>query len=289
MDEQAPGATIRIFLAEGTPTGLRTIEKSNWTGKGLLFPRASYARVKSRSELTRAGVYVLYGLDAATGQLRVYVGEGDPVRPRLDTHGSRKDFWTHALVFVSKDDNLNKAHIQYLESRLLAILDETRRADIDNQNRPERPSLSEPDQAEAEGFLQEMLVCLPVLGLSVFEHARERPERRDVLSLRGKGIEAHGFETVDGFVVLQGAGCAVDEVASIPRYLADLRRSLRGRGVLAEDGGSLRFTQDFTFDSPSAAAGVILGGSVNGREAWKDAAGRTLKEFQQAADEPLDA
>ena len=41
------------------------------------------------------------------------------VLPRLDQHAKQKDFWTHAAVFTSKDQNLNKAHVQYLEARLV--------------------------------------------------------------------------------------------------------------------------------------------------------------------------
>ena len=50
---------------------------------------------------------------------------------------------------------------------------------------------------------------------------------------------------------------------------------------------TLRRTQvtdhDYTFNSPSTAAGVMLGRSANGRVEWKDATGRTLKDLQTAA------
>jgi hypothetical protein len=59
-----------------------------------------------------------------------------------------------------------------------------------------------------------------------------------------------------------------------------LRRNLISKGIVAQTNGSLRFTQDYTFDSPSTAAGVLLGRSVNGRIAWTDDAGHTLKDLQ---------
>jgi hypothetical protein len=43
-----------------------------------------------------------------------------------------------------------------------------------------------------------------------------------------------------------------------------------------------RFTQDYSFSSPSTAAAVVLGRSANGRIEWKDAQGRTLKALQEA-------
>jgi hypothetical protein len=110
-------------------------------------------------------VYVLAGPSAETGQERVYVGEGDPVRPRLEQHAARKDFWTQAFVFTSEGQNLNKAHVQYLEARLVELAGEAKRCELDNGNQPQRPSLSEPDQAEVETFLAEMLLCLEVLAI----------------------------------------------------------------------------------------------------------------------------
>ena len=40
------------------------------------------------------------------------------LRERLRQH-KNKEFWVSAIVFVSKDENLTKAHVRYLENRLL--------------------------------------------------------------------------------------------------------------------------------------------------------------------------
>ncbi|WP_019559504.1 GIY-YIG nuclease family protein [Caldimonas manganoxidans] len=134
--------SVRIFVPMGDPEGLRIIEKSNWTGQGLMFPRAIFAEVRQRPELQRAGVYVLWG-PGVFGQLpRIYVGEGDFLRARLDQHHKQKDFWTHAIVFTSKDQNLNKAHVQYLEARLVSLASQARRAELDNGNVPQLGSSS---------------------------------------------------------------------------------------------------------------------------------------------------
>jgi uncharacterized protein DUF4357 len=60
-----------------------------------------------------------------------------------------------------------------------------------------------------------------------------------------------------------------------------LRQELVGNGVMVADGAGYRFSQDYVFSSPSAAATVILGRSANGRTEWKDAQGRTLKALQE--------
>jgi hypothetical protein len=203
---------------------------------------------------------------------------------RLDQHAKTKDFWTHAVVFTSKDQSLNKAHVQHLESRLVALATEAKRSDIDNGNTPQLPALSEADVADAEGFLADVLLCLPVVGVSLFEKAKAAASTKggDLL-LRAKGIDAHAIDNPEGFVVRAGSTAVKTETASIHVYLAELRRALVDKGVLVDAGELYRLTQDYTFNSPSTAAGVLLGRAANGRTEWKDAQGRTLKELQEAA------
>lgn len=276
------GFSVRIFIPTGEPEGLRLVEKSNWTGQGLVFPRSQLDEARRRPELKRAGVYVLWG-PSESGQLpRVYVGEGEVVLPRLDQHANQKDFWTHAVVFTSKDQNLNKAHVQYLEARLVALAAEAKRAELDNGNVPQLPTLSEPDRADAEAFLEDLLLCLPLMGVSFFEKPKVEKSGRSDLFLRAKGIEARGVETAEGFVVRARSHAVKEEVPSIHSYLHELRESLCKQGVLKDDGKTYVLTQDYVFNSPSTAAGVMLGRSANGRIEWKDAKGRTLKEIQEA-------
>lgn len=278
--------SVRIFVPTGDPEGLRIIEKSNWTGQGLMFPRAIFAEVRQRPELQRAGVYVLWGA-GVFGQLpTIYVGEGDFLRARLDQHHKQKDFWTHAIVFTSKDQNLNKAHVQYLEARLVSLASQARRAELDNGNVPQLPVLSEADAADAEGFLADILLCLPVFGVTVFEKSKapaHLPNGQQELFLRAKGIEARGIESAEGFIVRSGSQAVITEVPSIHAYLSELRQSLLANGILQDAREFYRLTEDYTFNSPSTAAGILLGRSANGRTEWKDAKGRTLKVLQEAA------
>ena len=43
--------SLRIFVADGDPDGLRVVERSNWIGKALVFPRALLPRVNARDKL----------------------------------------------------------------------------------------------------------------------------------------------------------------------------------------------------------------------------------------------
>lgn len=280
---RSAGFSVRLFIPSGEPEDLRIVEKSNWTGQGLVFPRARFAEVRKRDELKRTGVYVLWGPSESSQLPRVYVGEGDAVLTRLDQHAKQKDFWTHAAVFISKDQNLNKAHVKYLEARLVGLAAEAKRAELDNGNVPQLPILSEADAADAEGFLANLLLCLPIVGVNLFEKAKFTGSEALDLFLKAKGIEARGQESTEGFVVRVGSQAVKNEVPSIHGYLTELRRSLLAQGVLEDAGTVYRLTQDYIFNSPSTAAGVLLGRTANGRVEWKGADGRTLKEIQEEA------
>ena len=117
--EHMTSATIKLFLPRGDAKSLRTAEISNWTGKAVAAPRTERDELLAREELDKAGVYILIGSDPLTNAPRAYIGEAEIIRERLKQHKT-KEFWVSAIIFVSKDENLTKAHVRYLESRLLA-------------------------------------------------------------------------------------------------------------------------------------------------------------------------
>lgn len=280
------GVSIRIFLVDGRPEGLRLVEKSNWTGIGIVCARSDYVNARGRDEWTRPGIYILSGPSTAgTLSSRIYVGEADELRARIDTHAKSKDFWTMAVAFTSKDANLNKAHARYLESRLISLAQQANRSELDNGTVPPIPHLSEPDVADMEAFLEDIRLILPLVGVHAFEiPAKVSAGQADLLYLRGPGgVEASGSDRADGFVVYEGSTGRVDEVPSIPYWVSKLRMQLQQGGIILEPGdGVLRVKSTYVFDSASSAAGALLGRSANGRVEWKDKAGRTLKQIQEA-------
>lgn len=279
--------SLRIFVADGDPDGLRVVDRSNWIGKALMFPRALLPRVKGRDELGQTGVYLLLGPREDGESDMLYIGEGDPIRPRLESHYAQKDFWTRAVCFVAAPGQLNKAHVQFLEANLVRLAKAAKRLPLDNSNTPTEPSLSEADRADMLVFMENMLGMLPVLGVQAFEQAAlAAPEASPVLTCRGKGVAATGYEASQGFVVKSGSQAFGETVPSMQQHVRgmyDLRQELITNGVLAPEGAGYRFTQDYAFSSPSTAAAVVLGRSANGRIEWKDANGQTLKELQTRA------
>lgn len=277
--------SLRIFVADGDPDGLRLVERSNWVGKAIVFPRALLPKIKQRAELNQTGVYLLLGpREDGEGEM-LYIGEGDPVRPRLESHYAQKDFWNRAVCFVATPGQLNKAHVQFLEANLIRLAKAAKRLPLDNANQPAEPSLSEADCADMQVFLENMLGILPVLGVHAFEQTATLATTvaETVLTCKGKGVTASGYEATQGFVVKAGSQAVGESVPSMQQHVRgmfDLREELMGNGVLVREGDHYRFAQDYVFSSPSTAAAVVLGRSANGRIEWKDAGGRTLKELQ---------
>lgn len=282
------GRTIRVYLIDGVPSGLLTAEIINWTGKVVVAPRSGLAGLKKRDEARRTGVYLLVGPDPDDpSRDRVYVGEADNVYNRLLSHDrdDSKDFWTRAAVIISKDENLTKAHARYLESRLISTIVNAGRAALHNNTNPDPVSMPEPDVADMEFFLDQVLVVGPVLGFAFLQpRADASAATRSSFELSVVGARANAIEVNDEFVVLKGATARKEGVESWTSF-RKLRDNLVQAGKLADsdDPDFYVFTEDTSFGSPSAGAAVVAGRNINGRQSWKHIeTGQSYGEWKEA-------
>lgn len=290
------GKTIRIYLVDGSSTGIRTAELSNWTGKAVVCPRTQLAALAQRQEAKRTGVYILAGEDPeATLRQRAYIGEGDHVWDRLIMHDkdASKDFWTQAVFFISKDENLTKAHVRYLERELIRMAESAGRVRLANTAHPDPRLLPESEVDDMQFFIEQMQLILPVLGFSLLQpvptrdqllQAPEGEEVSPVFVMNPVGTSATAREYRGEFIVLSGSTARKDGVASWESY-RDLRDRLvqEGQLVLGKDGQFYVFQQDVVFSSPSAAASVVYAGNQNGQLAWKiKDTGTTYKAWKEA-------
>ncbi len=240
----------------------------------------------------RTGIYLLVGPDPETSERQlVYVGEGDQVRTRLAAHDAdeSKDFFTRAVLIVSKDENLTKAHGRYLESRLIAAVRAAGRVKLVNGTEPPFRGLPEPEIADMERVLDEIEILLPVLGFDILRVAGHKgvskstkPEEQIFQSTSTKdiiftftesGADARAREASDEFVVLAGSKAKRLEVPSCYDVIKRQRAQLVSDGVLviSPDEKGLTFTVDTAFASPSRAAAIVYGGNVSGPRYWRHA------------------
>ena len=291
--------SLQIFLPSGDPQGVRIIDRANWTGQGVAFPRSHVKEALRRPELERTGVYILWKRDDADPFPQAYIGEAERIGTRLYDHDRNKDFWTNAVAFTTKDNSLDKGHIQYLESRLVQLANEAGRCSLENAVFPKLPSLMEARVADAERFLEDILLCLPVIGVRIFEYSahtrrgegdQTEPHMMTIdfstaRSDRLRGVKARGYEAGDEFIIVEGSLAVRDEADAFPirfPHESAYRKQLIEQGVLVEDEAqpnAYRFTRSHACSSPSRAAGVIRGTASNGREDWKDADGRSLNDL----------
>jgi hypothetical protein len=165
--------TIRVFVADGDPDGVRLVDRLNWTGVGVVFPRDRWHVARNRVELGRTGIYILVGYKEGDEDLpTLYIGEGDVVRDRIESHAQTKEFWEHAYVFTTSNSGLNKAHVRWLERELIQQAKKAARSKLDNGTAPPEPPLGEAERADSRAFLQEILQVLPIMGLRAFEEPK---------------------------------------------------------------------------------------------------------------------
>jgi hypothetical protein len=147
-----PSATIKLYLVHADPKRLRIAEISNWNGKAVAGPRAELDDILARAESYNAGVYFLTGTDPDSGRNTVYIGEAEVIRDRIKNHLD-KDFWNSIIFVLSKDENLTKAHIRFLEGLLIDQANKAGRALVRN-GQASGSKLPESDRADMEIFLE---------------------------------------------------------------------------------------------------------------------------------------
>jgi hypothetical protein len=315
------GKTIKLFLVDGTPDGMRTAEIMSWTGHVLFAPRSSVAALLARPEVKKTGAYLLVGPDPKDAdQVMVYVGEGDNVGVRIASHNkdADKEFWEHACVITSKDLNLTKAHARYLESRLINIIRREGRASLANRSDPDFDLLPEADLADMDDFIVRLQILLPVLGADFVrptptvrrskmsdlikddptaalnngaatiplqdDNPAAAPTMNAEFRMNAGGLQARAVEVGGQMIVLAGSQARSEEAPSLASNVRTYREQLRRAGKLSppDGSGTLRFVENVSFTSPSAAAQAVMGTSRNGRTDWiNTSTNETYADWQQ--------
>ena len=273
------GLSLELHYIDGNPEGMLTAEVFNWTGHVLKTPRIQISEALNRREAKYTGIYLLLG--ECDGETCAYIGESESIGDRIKSHDNNKDWWTDAILITSTANNLHKAHIKYLESRLVEEANFAGRIPLQNGNQPNKPSLSESSKSNMETFLQYIFMILPALKIDIFsqklnarKYSNENTSVEDVtkfeLNSRKHGINATAHQIQNEFIVLKGSTARESWVGkrNTSSY-AKLHKELIKTEVLIPLGNKKIFSSDYAFKSPSAAAAVVFGRASNGRTAWK--------------------
>lgn len=295
------GRQIRLFLADGSASGLRYYELVNWTGQALRVP---VSRIKELlagewpgTEFRRPGVYLVKG-QTEEGDEVLYIGESEDVAKRLNEHLTKLPLEiSEALLFTSKDSNLTKTHVLWLEKKLIEKVRETKQISLQNTQLAEAASLSPPEQATTAEFLENIELIAQTAGFSYFHAPKITPSPRDTdpvavqpttptLTLTSGRVKATATRTDDGFVVSKGSLAKIETSEHLQASYAARRADLIKNEILVQtsDGRHYEFTADTAFPSPSAAAATVVGYNYSGPANWKDGAGTPLKTLLEQSD-----
>lgn len=284
------GRSLELYFVDGNPDGMLSAEVFNWTGHVLRVPRTRLADGLKRTAAKQTGVYILIGEDDE-GPL-AYIGEAENMADRLRQHASPKDWWDSAVMVTTAGDALHKAHVKYLESRLVEIAIDASTTRLENGNIPPKASLNEAATANMESFLETLNMVLPAIGLETFQDKRRiEPEKLGTssstlaLELRApkRAITARATISNGEVVVLSGSQI-IKEWVGKRIYHVNLQKKhaeLLGSEIVEIKEGHGVFVQNYAFSSLSAAAAVILGRSANGRLEWRlQNTGQTYAEWE---------
>ena len=275
------GKTIQIFLPDGNPRGVKVADITSRTVQVMFIPRAELDLAAKRQELSGVGVYFLIGETEDSGVKQVYVGEAEDCLARLKQHNKQKDFWSTALVGLSKTQYFTKSHVKYLEWHCHDAINAAGRFKLENSGVPTKSFVSESMEADLLDNFETLKVLVSTLGYPLFDQIK-KSGKQSILYCRGKDADARGEYTEDGLVVFSGSVVNLRETQSASSSLVNHRRSLVESGVLvSKDGKTYQFSRDYVFASPSMASSVVLARSSNGWNEWKYADGRTLDEVHR--------
>jgi sugar/nucleoside kinase (ribokinase family) len=242
------GKSLELYFIDGKPDGMLTAEVFNWTGHVLMTPRTRIPDALARSEAGYTGVYLLIG--EKDGQPLAYVGESDNVRDRIKQHDSKKDWWETAVLITTSANNLNKAHVRYLEARLVAKAKEVGKVALDNGTAPVATGLTEAARANMEVFLDYLWMLLPALRVDMFlQHAKPKivqfsgpvPTEGPIFELVAKKFSLLATASlIEGeFVVMEGSTARAKWVGKTGQSYSGLRSTLETSGIPENASGIL--------------------------------------------------
>ncbi len=279
-NENKRGKTIQIFLTNGTPRGIKIAEITSNIEQAVFIPRSLLAEADSRKEVSRPGIYFLFGEDEESAKPIAYIGQAINAIERVKQHNKDKSkmFWNYAVIIVSKTESFTRTHIEYLEQLSIKKAIEASQYKLTNSDKPKEARVPETLEADLLDNFDTVKILLSTLGFTIFETIEKDFKTANVYYCKGKGVQAEGEYSEDGFVVYKDSQACIEFANKTHGFIRNLREKLLKSGILKEEDGVLVFQENYQFNSPSSAGSQILGRPSNGWKDWKTKDGKTLDE-----------
>jgi len=275
------GKTIQVFLTDGTPRGIKIAEITSNIEQAIFIPRNKINEASSRKEVSRPGLYFLFGESDDSSKPIAYIGQSRNSLNRIRTHDQKKDFWNYAVLIVSKTDSFTQTHIEYLEQLAISKAIESNRYNLENGVSPRQFKVPETLEADLLDNFDTIKILLSTLGFTLFESIKKEIKGKNTFFCKGKNALAEGEYQEDGFVVYKGSKANLKLSPTCSSSIFNLRSKLMEDKILVQKNNVLEFREDYLFKSPSAAAGQVLARNANGWTEWKNKNGKTLDKLKR--------
>ena len=260
-------------------------------------PPTRLDELKQWPETAKPGIYFLFEARLGDSKPLAYIGESENVADRLLTHDRKKEFWNDVVVFTSKDENLTKSHIKYLESRLETLAKSADRYELENGNTPTLSSLPRAERDAMDELLEDIRLVLGTLGYPILEpliQPKIAPSIDNAISTLGRlandelsftvhKLAARGVRTNEGFVIKKGSTASKTNSDSVSGKIVKMKEQLLADGRLVDVGEHLILSEDILMSSSSYAAALIAGTARSGPQSWFAQNGKSLKDLEDLA------
>lgn len=277
--------TITTFLLDGSPTGIKTVELSNWIWKSLIIPRAKLKDIKNRPEALQPAVYFLFWIDEEW-RSSAYIWESENLISRIWTHDTNKPFWDTVIAFVSKDNNLTKADVKYLEAKCIEKAKKANRYTLKNWIEPIPNNLPEYQISTMNEFLDNIDILISSIWYPIIKEVDNKEELslNNLYYCKWPDADAKWYYISEGFYVLKWSKSRISFAPATWEWVKILQNKLITDNILIidnENPNSYLFTEDYLFKSPSSAAQLVLWRSANWWTEWKNNNNKSLDEAER--------
>ena len=282
--------TIQMFLPDGNPKGVKISEITNRTIQAIYIPRSELENAYDRSELSRVGIYFLFGVDDSTEELLCYIGEAEDCKTRIGQQNREKDFWQYVIVVVvnNEEHQFTKADVKYLENLSHTIAKKVNRYKLD-QSIPTKSFVQEWRKADLHDIFETIKILVTSLGFPIFESLEKEKlsdknnqqpiiEDKELFYCRGREFSATGYLDEEGFVVLKGSQFVKEPTISFRQSQISKMENFIQEEYFSDQGAFYVLVKNLLFSSPSMAASFVKQSSINGWIDWVNEAGKTLDE-----------
>ena len=264
---------IETYYLDGKPNGVRRCRIEGSVIEALVIPREAVKEAKVlANELPKHGIYFLIEDKDGIELPKMYAGQTTNGIGRLYDHKANKEFWTLAIMFLSKDEHFRLDIISALESLAIKGIVESERYDSDNKVDP-KFKISIYQQQVVENYFADIQFLMSALGWSV---DKKPSGDKGEWQTKRNGIVAYGRYAEGRFDVLPGSRIDVKRPVNLEKYNEQRKSLLHSKQIIKDNQGRFILKKIVSFKTPSGASDFVLGGSTNGWTEWRNANGETL-------------